>query len=167
MQGRTVSEILILTTGGTIDKIYFDDRSTYEIGDSIAEKLLEDARVTLAFDVSEVLKKDSLEMTDADRDKIIKAVTDSGASKIIITHGTDTMTTTGKALIPHAADKTIVLTGSLAPARFALTDATFNLGMAMGAVQALDQGVYIVMNGTLFNADSVIKNTDSNTFERR
>ena len=148
--------ILVLTTGGTIDKLYFDALSEYKIGESIIARLLDMARVTQSVEIRELLRKDSLDLTDADRSLIAQAVRNTDISRIIITHGTDTMTTTADALA-GIEGKTIVLVGALAPARFQESDATFNLGMAFATVQVAPPGVYITMNGTVFRADAVVK----------
>src|SRR5262245_47373048 len=124
-----MAQILVLTTGGTIDKIYFDAKSEFEVGKSMVDELLEQARVDVDVAVAELMRKDSLDMDDVDRALVRSAVEGAAESRIIITHGTDTMTDTARSLLGIDA-KTIVLTGSLAPARFAVTDATFNVGMA-------------------------------------
>ena len=159
-------EILVLTTGGTFDKIYFDAMSSFEVGHPVVSDLLEQAVVKKAYRVVEILRKDSLELTDTDRQTIRAAVLAAPNALIVITHGTDTMTDTANYL-SDIKGKTIVLTGSLSPARFAMTDAMFNVGMAIAAVQTLDHGVYIAMNGTVFPAKSVIKNREMNRFERK
>jgi L-asparaginase len=156
-------EILVLTTGGTIDKVYFDAKSEYEVGQSIIGTLLEQAHVGHPYRVREVLKKDSLDMTEEDRQLIRNVIETHADNKIVITHGTDTMTDTAAA-INGIENRTIVLTGSLAPARFAMSDAMFNIGMAFGVVQSKPPGVYIVMNGTVFDADKVKKDREANQF---
>ncbi|PZQ61787.1 MAG: asparaginase [Sphingomonas taxi] len=155
--------ILILTTGGTIDKLYFDALSEYQIGDSVVERLLHIARVALPFRVQEVLRKDSLELTEADRATIADAVAAAPEDRIVITHGTDTMTDTARALAGRT-EKTIVLVGALAPARFAESDATFNLGMAFATAQVAGPGVWIAMNGTIFDGTKVRKDRAINSF---
>ncbi|KTT74436.1 asparaginase domain-containing protein [Sphingomonas endophytica] len=155
--------VLILTTGGTIDKLYFDALSEYQIGDSVVERLLRTARVALPFRVQELLRKDSLELTDDDRAMVAQAVADAPEERIVITHGTDTMTETAKALAGKT-DKTIVLVGALAPARFADSDATFNLGMAFATAQVAGPGVWIAMNGTIFDGTKVRKDRSINSF---
>ncbi len=155
--------VLILTTGGTIDKLYFDALSEYQIGDSVVERLLKTARVALPFRVEEVMRKDSLELTDADRATIAQAVADAPEQRIVITHGTDTMTDTAQALAERT-DKTVVLVGALAPARFAESDATFNLGMAFATAQVAGPGVWIAMNGTIFDGTKVRKDRSINSF---
>jgi L-asparaginase len=155
--------ILVLTTGGTIDKQYFDALSQYQITDSIITRLLDVARVRHPYQVAEVLRKDSIDITDADRAQIVAHVRSANLSKIVITHGTDTMTVTATALaaIP---DKTIVLTGALAPARFSESDAAFNLGMAFATVQTAAPGVYIAINGSVFRGNEVVKNRELGYF---
>ena len=160
------NEIAVLTTGGTIDKVYFDARSEFTVGASVVDELLKEAHVDASYRMLEVMRKDSLELHAADRKQIAAAVAACDERCIIITHGTDTMTTTAAALMPVAAGKTIVLTGALSPARFAKSDATFNVGMAFAAVQALSAGVYIVMNGQVFEAGAVKKDTHNNVFIR-
>ncbi|MDG1233861.1 MAG: asparaginase domain-containing protein [Pseudomonadales bacterium] len=158
-------EILIVTTGGTIDKVYFDQKSDYQVGQTIIGSLLNEAQVTHTYRIAEVVQKDSLDLNDADRRSIHKAIDEDPATQVVVTHGTDTMTNTAQSL-SDIQGKTIVMTGSLAPARFAMTDAMFNIGMAVAAVQTLSHGVYIAMNGTVFPAKSVIKNRKMNRFER-
>jgi L-asparaginase len=155
--------VLILTTGGTIDKLYFDALSEYQIGDSVVDRLLKTARVALPFRVQELLRKDSLELTDDDRAQIAQAVADAPERRIVITHGTDTMTDTAKVLAGRT-DKTIVLVGALAPARFAESDASFNLGMAFATAQVAAPGVWIAMNGTVFDGTKVRKDRSINSF---
>lgn len=155
--------ILILTTGGTIDKLYFDALSEYQIGDSVVERLLRTARVAPAFRVQEMMRKDSLELTDDDRGAIAAAVRDAPEERVIVTHGTDTMTDTAHAL-GDVAGKTVVLVGALAPARFAESDATFNLGMAFASAQVAPPGVWIAMNGTIFDGAKVRKDRSINSF---
>lgn len=157
-------QLRIFTTGGTIDKVYFDAKSEYEVGEPVVGRILHDAGAGFDFEITEVLKKDSLELTDADRARICAAVEADPAEHVLITHGTDTMDRTGRALM-GIAGKTIVLTGSLSPARFQNSDAVFNVGCAIGAVQSLPHGVYIVMNGRVFAADKVRKNRNANRFE--
>jgi len=158
--------IILLTTGGTIDKLYFDALSEYKIGESILPRLFAMARVTQPYEIQEVLRKDSLELTDEDRALIAARVAAAPSSRIVITHGTDTMTQTAQALkgIPG---KTVVLLGALAPARFMESDATFNLGMAFATAQVAPPGVYITMNGTVFRADEVVKDREKGAFVKK
>ncbi|HKV96809.1 MAG TPA: asparaginase domain-containing protein [Gammaproteobacteria bacterium] len=154
----------IFTTGGTIDKIYFDAQSEYEVGEPQIGEILREMNVLLRFEITPLMRKDSLDMNDADRARIRSAVATAGEQRIVITHGTDTMTQTAAALagIP---DKTIVLTGALNPARFRSSDAMFNIGGALAAAQIAPPGVYIYMNGRVFDARKVRKNRDRNRFE--
>lgn len=156
--------ILVLTTGGTIDKVYFDATSEYEIGEPTVPHVFREAGVALAWRVDSLLRKDSLELDDKDRAAIRQACIDAPESHILITHGTDTMTLTAEAL-ERIPGKTIVLTGALAPACFRVTDAIFNLGLALGALQSAQAGVYIAMNGTIFPAGKVRKNRSARRFE--
>jgi L-asparaginase len=155
--------ILVLTTGGTIDKIYFDALSDYQVGETVIARLLEVARVKRPVRIEEVTRKDSLELDDADRALIRSRVEAASESHVVITHGTDTMTETAKVLA-DAAGKTIVLVGALAPARFNESDASFNLGMAFATVQTLPPGVYITMSGSVFRADQVVKDRQKGAF---
>ena len=157
--------IHFITTGGTIDKVYFDDKSQFEVGTPQIASLLRDANVTLDLSVESLMHKDSLHLTDADRELIRQHVAAAKSPRIIVTHGTDTMTQTALALrdIP---DKTIVLVGSMQPALFRNSDALFNIGVAIGAVQTLPPGVYIAMNGQIFDPAKSRKNREKNCFER-
>ena len=157
-------QIEIFTTGGTIDKIYFDAKSDYEIGEPQIIELLRDANLTIAYQVTSLLRKDSLELSDADRQMIRAAVEESAAQNIVITHGTDTMIKTGKSL-QGVAGKTIVLTGAMQPARFRFTDAIYNVASAITAAQTLPPGIYIAMNGQIFDPQKSRKNVELNRFE--
>jgi len=154
----------IFTTGGTIDKVYFDSKSTFEVGEPQIVEVLREANLTVDYQVTSLMRKDSLELTDEDRATIRQAVQSSCATHIVITHGTDTMIDTAKALV-GISDKTIVLTGAMQPARFRLTDAIFNIASAMMAAQTLSAGVYIAMNGRIFNPQAARKNVALNRFE--
>ena len=156
--------ILILTTGGTIDKAYFDALSEYQIVDSGIPALLKQARVALTFRVVELMRKDSLELSDADRAAIAGAAREAPEACIVVTHGTDTMTETARVLAAEVPGKTIVLTGALTPARFAETDAPFNLGMAFAAAQVAPPGVWIAMSGQVFDALKVRKDRAAGKF---
>ena len=159
----TKAAILVLTTGGTIDKNYFDALSEYQIVDSGIPALLKEARVALPLRIEEVCRKDSLELTDADRAEIARRIAEAPETQVVITHGTDTMTDTAKALA-GITGKTIVLTGALSPARFAETDAPFNLGMAFAAAQVAPPGVYIAMSGQVFDGLRVRKDRAAGRF---
>jgi L-asparaginase len=166
VMNRSPDPIILLTTGGTIDKLYFDALSEFQIGDTIIAHLLELARVTYPLEVREVLRKDSLDLTDKDRAKIATEVSAAPSSRIIITHGTDTMTQTAAALA-DIVGKTVVLVGALSPARMAESDASFNLGMAFATAQIAPPGVYITMNGTVFRADEVVKDRAKGAFVQK
>lgn len=162
----TAQPLLVLTTGGTIDKQYFDALSQYQISDTVVARLLEVARVAHPFVIQEVMRKDSLELDDDDRAVLKARVAAAGQSRIVITHGTDTMTVTGAALADIQA-KTIVLVGALAPARFSESDASFNLGMAFATAQVAPPGIYITMNGSVFKASDVVKDREKGMFIKR
>lgn len=159
-----ISKLLIITTGGTIDKIYFDDKSDYQVGEPQISQILHLMHVAFDFEVSALMRKDSLHITDDDRRLIRAAISASDTSHILITHGTDTMVETAAELV-GIEGKTIVLTGALNPARFKDSDAIFNIGCAVGAVQALPPGVYIAMNGKVWDPEHVRKNRRQNVFE--
>ncbi|MEZ5464879.1 MAG: asparaginase domain-containing protein [Lysobacteraceae bacterium] len=159
-----MEELLIVTTGGTIDKVYFDDKSDYQIGEPQIGRILEELGVAFRFRVIPILRKDSLHISDSDRELIRQAIAAQEAKHVLITHGTDTMVETARVL-SALSDKTIVLTGALNPARFRGSDAEFNIGTAVGAVQALPPGVYIAMNGRIWDPAKVRKNVEANRFE--
>ena len=156
--------IRFVTTGGTIDKIYFDALSQFEVGEAQVEHILTEALVQFDYAVESLLHKDSLEITAEDRQAIRAFIENDPSQYFVVTHGTDTMVETADAL-EGIADKTIVLTGALTPARFRTTDAVFNVGMAVAAVQTAPPGVYIAMSGQVFPAGTVHKNRAENRFE--
>lgn len=158
-------KLKFITTGGTIDKIYFDAKSEYEVGSPQIVEILKEAHATFEFEVESILRKDSLDLTDEDRGLIQRKIEGEACERIVVTHGTDTMIQTAKAL-QGVAGKTIVLTGSMQPARFKSTDAAFNVGVAIGAVQGLPPGVYIAMNGQIFDPAKARKNVADSRFER-
>jgi L-asparaginase len=157
-------KLKIFTTGGTIDKIYFDDLSNYEVGDPQVEEILREAGARFVYEIEEIVRKDSIYITDEDRAVLRRRIQADPNRLILVTHGTDTMVDTARFLL-GIPDKVIVLTGALAPARFRKSDATFNIGCAVGALQALQQGVYIAMSGCIFPADRVRKNREAGCFE--
>ncbi|MBS0431757.1 MAG: asparaginase [Proteobacteria bacterium] len=159
-----MQHLTVITTGGTIDKVYFDAKSDYQIGAPQIGGILEQLGVAFAFEVVPVLRKDSLELTDADRTAIRSTIEQQAGRHVLVTHGTDTMVETARAL-QDIPDKVIVLTGALNPARFQGSDAVFNIGCAVGAVQVLEQGVWIAMNGRIWNPRQVRKNREANRFE--
>lgn len=156
--------IKFITTGGTIDKVYFDASSAFEVGESVVEHILREALVGFDIQSTSLMRKDSLELTAEDRRDIFRHIRDDDARHFIVTHGTDTMVDTAYVLA-ELVDKVVVLTGSLTPGRFRTTDAVFNVGMAVAAVQTLPSGVYIAMSGQVFKYDAVRKNKALNRFE--
>jgi L-asparaginase len=154
----------IFTVGGTIDKIYFDELSTYQVGEPNISKVLSEFNLGFEYSVESIFRKDSLEITEEDRQVVLERVKNCSADKILLTHGTDTMVDTARCL-QAVEGKTIVLTGALKPAMFKTTDAVFNIGGAVVALQTLPAGVYIVMNGRVFEADCVVKNREKGIFE--
>jgi L-asparaginase len=157
--------IRFITTGGTIDKIYFDALSRFEVGDSQVKHILTEGLVGFDYDIVPILQKDSLDITPEDRRRLRDFIAADDAKLYVVTHGTDTMPETAEALM-GLDNKTIVLTGALSPARFRSTDAVFNVGMAVAAVQAAAPGVYIAMSGQIFKAGEAQKNRDENRFEK-
>ena len=157
-------KIKIFNAGGTIDKIYFDQKSQFDVGESVVGDILKEANVSFEYECEPILSKDSLDMTDDDRQLVFNKSSSDLNTHIIITHGTDTMIETAKKL-QSIPDKVIVLTGSMQPARFKASDAAFNVGCAITAVQSLPPGVYIVMNGCVFDPGKVKKNRELNRFE--
>src|SRR3954470_19864780 len=159
-----LNHLTIVATGGTIDKMYFDDKSNYQIGAPQIGEILAQLGVAFTFDVIALMRKDSLHMDDADRELIRSTIQAQQHRHVLVTHGTDTMVETARVLagIPG---KVVVLTGSLNPARFQGSDAVFNIGCAVGSIQALPDGVYIAMNGRVWDPARVRKNRDANRFE--
>ena len=156
--------IRFVTTGGTIDKIYFDDLSQYEVGESQIQHILHEGLVGFDYEVEPLLHKDSLEITAGDRQKLRDFIAADSAERFVVTHGTDTMSETAETL-QGLEGKIIVLTGALTPARFKSTDAMFNVGMAVATAQVAPPGVYIAMSGQVFEAGHVRKNRGKNRFE--
>ncbi|WP_137819575.1 asparaginase domain-containing protein [Pseudomonas sp. 2FG] len=156
--------IQIFTTGGTFDKVYYDALSDFQIGEPMAPEILREAAVTFDFQVESLVKKDSLELTAEDRALIRAKVAACPAKHILITHGTDTMTLTADVL-KDIPGKVILFTGAMQPARMRSTDAPFNLGVAIGALQCLAEGIYVAMSGRIFEAGKVKKNRAAGRFE--
>ena len=159
--------IRILITGGTIDKQYNELNGELIFTQSAVEEMLAQGKANLDISYETVMLKDSLELTDDDRQKILAACLACDESQIVITHGTDTMVETSQVLAAGIKDKTIVLLGAMVPYQFKNSDALFNLGCAMAAVQTLVNGVYITMNGKIFSYDEVIKNRELGEFKHR
>jgi L-asparaginase len=158
-------KIQLIITGGTIDKSYNMSNGLLHFVDSHIPNMLTEARCRADFELEKIMLKDSLDMTDSDRLQLITACRDCSAERIIISHGTDTMVDSARLLADAVDDKTIVLTGAMIPYVFEKSDALFNLGSAFSAVQCLPVGVYITMNGRVFEAHNVIKNREEGVFE--
>ncbi len=158
-------KIKLLITGGTIDKAYNMHNGELHFVDSHLPSMLAEARCKANLELDTLMLKDSLDMDDQDRIKILDHCQQSEQSKIIITHGTDTMVQTARFLDEQLEDKTVVLTGAMIPYVFDKSDSLFNLGTAFSAVQLLRAGVYIAMNGRVFKAADVVKNRDECVFE--
>ena len=159
-----MEQLCIVTTGGTIDKIYFDDKSDFQIGEPQIGRILDELGVAFRYSVIPILRKDSLHINEADRELVRATIQAQDARHVLVTHGTDSMVATARVLV-SIPGKTIVLTGALNPARFRGSDAEFNIGTAVGAVQSLPPGVYIAMNGRIWDPARVRKNVEANRFE--
>ena len=159
-----MDHLCIVSTGGTIDKIYFDDKSSFQVGAPQIGEILQAIGVAFTFDVIPIIRKDSLHITGEDRALVRRTIEAQPSRHVLVTHGTDTMVENAQVLagIPG---KVIVLTGALNPARFQGSDAVFNIGTAVGAVQTLADGVYIAMNGRVWDPARVRKNVAANRFE--
>lgn len=158
-----MTDLQIFTTGGTIDKVYFDALSEFQVGASPLDAILSEANVSIDYALTSLMKKDSLELDDADRAVVRDAVLTCEAKHVLITHGTDTMAQTAEAL-RDIGDKTVVLTGAMQPARLRSTDAIFNVGFAIAAARMQPPGVYIAMNGRVFEAGHVRKDRGAGQF---
>lgn len=157
----------VFTTGGTIDKVYFDAKSEYEVGDPQIAEILQAVGVGFDWEVQTLLRKDSLDLDEEDRTAIAAAIHACPCRHVMVTHGTDTMVETARTVESYGplGDKTVVFVGSLSPARFKGSDAEFNIGFAVAAAQILSPGVYVAMNGRVFPAKDVQKNRAANRFE--
>lgn len=157
--------IRIFVTGGTFDKTYDEIRGRLSFGETHIGEMLRLGRSRVPISVRTLMMVDSLEMTDADRDLIVRNCAQCPETCIVITHGTDTMVETAAALAGGVSGKTIVLTGAMIPYAFGSSDGLFNLGSALSFVQVLPAGVYIAMNGQHFAWDHVRKNREGGVFE--
>ena len=157
--------IRILVTGGTFDKEYNERTGQLFFKNTHIEEMLRLGRCRVEVTVETVLMIDSLEMTDADRARIVQHCLHSEEDRIVITHGTDTMTETGAAIAGKVSGKTVVLTGAMVPYAFGSSDGLFNLGSALSFVQVLPAGVYLAMNGKCFPWNCVRKNRERAEFE--
>ncbi|MCR9294714.1 MAG: asparaginase domain-containing protein [bacterium] len=156
--------VQIFTCGGTLDKIYFDAKSEFKVGEPQISEIFRRAGVTFEYHIDSLMRKDSLDMTEQDRELIRARVASSPHTYFLITHGTDTMSETAQSLM-GLPGKVIVLTGSMTPARFEASDAEFNIGCAVGVLLSKDPGVYVAMNGRVFAGDHVRKNREAGRFE--
>ena len=157
--------IRILITGGTFDKEYNERTGELYFKDTHLPEMLRLGRSRVAVTIRTVMMIDSLTMTDADRALIVQNCLQSQEDRIVITHGTDTMTDTAAAIAQAVSGKTIVLTGAMVPYAFGSSDGLFNLGSALSFVQVLPPGVYLAMNGKCFPWNRVRKNRDRGEFE--
>ena len=158
-------KIKIFITGGTFDKEYNELTGELYFKNSHMYELLELGRCQLDVDIETLMMVDSIEMSKTERNYIIQKCIEEPIKQIIITHGTDTMVKTARILADAVNDKTIVLTGAMIPVRFGSSDGLFNMGSALSFVQALSPGVYIAMNGQIFNQENVRKNKKLGIFE--
>ena len=159
-------KIKIFITGGTFDKEYNELTGELYFKKSHMYELLELGRCRLDVDIETLMMVDSVEMSKTERNYIVQKCIEEPAWQIVITHGTDTMVETARMLANAVTDKTIVLTGAMIPVKFGSSDGLFNMGSAMSFVQALQAGVYIAMNGEVFNQENVRKNKKSGIFEK-
>ncbi len=159
--------IRIFVTGGTFDKTYDEIRGALAFGETHLPEMLRLGRSRVDVAVQPLMMIDSLEMTDADRALIVRSCVQCQESRIVITHGTDTMVETAHAIAGGVQSKTVVLTGAMIPYAFGSSDGLFNLGSALSFAQVLPPGVYVAMNGQCFEWNRVRKNRETGVFERR
>jgi L-asparaginase len=159
--------IRVFITGGTFDKTYDEISGKLLFKDTHLHHMLELGRCRLELEVRTLMMLDSLEMTEADRQLVLQNCRAAAEERIVVTHGTDTMTDTARVLGEASLPKTIVLTGAMVPYAFGSSDGLFNLGSALSFVQALPHGVYVAMNGRCFTWDDVVKNHSLGIFEPR
>ncbi|HUR66956.1 MAG TPA: asparaginase domain-containing protein [Chitinophagaceae bacterium] len=157
--------IRIFITGGTFDKEYNELNGQLYFKDTHMSELLEKGRSKVPVEIRTLMMVDSLEMTYEDRDLIAHQCNNCEESRIVVTHGTDTMSETAKVLAEKVKGKTIVLTGAMIPIKFGSSDGLFNLGSALAFAQTLSPGIYIAMNGRYFHWNNVRKNKQTGVFE--
>lgn len=160
-----MSSVRIFVTGGTFDKEYNELNGQLFFKDTHIQEILKLGRCKLDLSVRTLMLVDSLEMTDTDRNIIIESCKRADEERIVITHGTDTMTVTAQVLAENITNKTIIITGAMIPYKFGSSDGLFNLGSALAFAQTLPHGVYIAMNGKYFNWNNVRKNRQTGFFE--
>ena len=163
--GRDSMNIRVLVTGGTFDKEYDELTGKLYFRDTHVEEMLRRGRARLDLAIETVMMIDSLDMDDAGRAAIVERCLAAAERSIVITHGTDTMVETARALATASLEKTIVLTGAMVPYAFGSSDGLFNLGSALSFAQVLPPGVYVAMNGQHFRWDAVRKNRETGSFE--
>ena len=161
-------DLLFIQTGGTIDKDY--PKSTkgwaFEISEPAVERILKKLNPSFKYTIKSVLKKDSLEITDSDRLLLYNECKAANENKIIITHGTDTIIETA-IFLSKLTEKTIVLTGAMRPERFSNSDADLNIGISIGGVQSLSNGVYIAMHGLIIPHQEVLRNMETGQYYKK
>ncbi len=158
-------KIKIFATGGTFDKEYDEIKGELSFRDTHLLEMLNIGRSRISVDIRTLMMVDSLDMTENNREIILKNCNNSEEERILIIHGTDTMIETAGLLARDNINKTIVITGAMIPYKFDNSDSLFNLGSALAFVQMLPHGVYIVMNGRYFNWNKVVKNRELGEFE--
>lgn len=160
-------KLLFIQTGGTIDKDYpkKTDGWAFEIKDPAVKRILKKISPSFEYDIMTATQKDSLEINEIDRKLIFEMCNTAKENRIIITHGTDTIVETAK-FLSKIKNKTIVLTGSIRPERFTNSDASVNIGLAIGGVQSLGHGVYIALNGLLIHYDQITRNLETGQFKK-
>lgn len=165
------NSVHVFAMGGTIDKIYFDSLSEYQVGQPQVNSIFSEAGLGLDVVIQSICHKDSLEVTAKDRQALLIGILASTHTHILVTHGTDTMATTARFIKASSEErlrgKTIVFVGAMQPACFKHSDAPFNVGFALGALQASHAGVYIAMSGHIFDPDTVEKNREAHQFQIR
>ena len=157
--------IRVLVTGGTFDKTYDEISGKLSFRETHVPEMLELGRCRVDVQVATVCMKDSLEMDDDDRRRILAACREASEERIVVTHGTDTMVETAAVLASGLPDRTVILTGAMKPYAFGSSDGMFNLGSALSFAQILPHGVYVAMNGRYFRWDDVRKNRELGVFE--
>ncbi|MEY8264374.1 MAG: asparaginase domain-containing protein [Bermanella sp.] len=160
-----MQKLLVLSTGGTLDKVYFDALSEFQVGEPVVADILASMNVTFDFTVQEVCRKDSLEIAHKDRLKMLEMVNATDAQHILITHGTDSMVDSAQ-FLGEQSHKVIIFAGAMQPHAFKDSDASFNIGCAVGAMGIAKPGVYIAMSGQIHRCGQVFKNYESRRFER-
>lgn len=165
MAQATDNPIKLFVTGGTFDKEYNEIEGSLYFKDTHIREVLDLGRCRLDVRIRTIMMVDSLELTDSDRDLIVENCAKASEARIVITHGTDTMVDTARVLADRVSDKSIVLTGAMIPYAFGSSDGLFNLGSALSFVQVVSPGIYIAMNGHIFEWDKVRKNRQLGRFE--